>query len=106
MTAPPARTSGRSPGTSAPALGVGGHLTALRRTAVGGFTLAEAADPRPSWRSARPTVVNLPLDAAAAPVLPRAGTPAPHEAKVLSHGGPLDPAGITGPYAVFGPAAA
>ena len=22
---------------------------------------------------------------------------------MLSHGGPLDPAGLTGPYAVFGP---
>ena len=38
----PGRTSGRSPATSAPSLGVGGHLTALRRTAVGGFTLAES----------------------------------------------------------------
>ena len=40
--APAAPTSGRSPATSAPALGVGGHLTALRRTAVGAATLAEA----------------------------------------------------------------
>ena len=37
--APPAPTSGRSPATSAPDLGVGGHLTALRRTRVGPYRL-------------------------------------------------------------------
>ena len=36
---PPAPTSGRWPATSARALGVGGHLTALRRTRVGRFDL-------------------------------------------------------------------
>ncbi len=49
VTARPAPTSGRSPGTPGLPLGVGGHLTALRRTAVGGFTLAEAAP----WTSLR-----------------------------------------------------
>ncbi|MEO3780772.1 tRNA pseudouridine(55) synthase TruB [Micromonospora sp. B11E3] len=83
------------------ALGVGGHLTALRRTAVGGFTLTEAAtldelEPR------APEVVNLPLDAAAERFFPRRDASA-DEARVLAHGGPLDPAGIAGPYAVFGP---
>ncbi|PZG01690.1 tRNA pseudouridine(55) synthase TruB [Micromonospora deserti] len=83
------------------ALGVGGHLTALRRTAVGGFTLAEAATLDELERRA-PEVVNLPLDAAADRFFPRRDATA-DEAKVLSHGGPLDPAGIAGPYAVFGP---
>ncbi|MFJ6197187.1 tRNA pseudouridine(55) synthase TruB [Micromonospora sp. NPDC092111] len=83
------------------ALGVGGHLTALRRTAVGGFTLAEAAT-LDELEQRAPEVVNLPLDAAADRFFPRREASA-DEAKVLSHGGPLDPAGIAGPYAVFGP---
>ena len=83
------------------ALGVGGHLTALRRTAVGGFTLAEAAT-LPELEERAPEVVDLPIAAAARRFFPvrEAGV---DEAKVLSHGGPLDPAGIDGPYAVFGP---
>ncbi|MFC8849339.1 MULTISPECIES: tRNA pseudouridine(55) synthase TruB [unclassified Micromonospora] len=83
------------------ALAVGGHLTALRRTAVGGFALGEAATLGELERRA-PEVVNLALDAAADRFFPRREATA-DEAKVLSHGGPLDPAGITGPYAVFGP---
>ncbi|MGC5017802.1 tRNA pseudouridine(55) synthase TruB [Micromonospora sp. DT47] len=83
------------------ALGVGGHLTALRRTAVGGFTLAEAATLEQLEQRA-PEVVNLPLDAAADRYFPRRDATA-DEAKALSHGGPLDPVGIAGPYAVFGP---
>ncbi|MFI7487586.1 tRNA pseudouridine(55) synthase TruB [Micromonospora echinaurantiaca] len=84
------------------ALGVGGHLTALRRTAVGGFTLAEAAT-LDELEQRAPEVVNLPLAAAADRFFPRRDAGA-DEAKVLSHGGPLDPAGIAGPYAVFDPA--
>ncbi|MFG1736756.1 tRNA pseudouridine(55) synthase TruB [Micromonospora chalcea] len=84
------------------ALGVGGHLTALRRTAVGGFTLAEAAT-LDQLEQRAPDVVNLPLDAAAARFFPRRDATA-DETRVLSHGGPLTPAGITGPYAVFDPA--
>jgi tRNA pseudouridine55 synthase len=83
------------------ALGVGGHLTALRRTAVGGFTLAEAAT-LDQLEQRAPEVVNLPLDAAADRFFPRRDATV-EEAKILSHGGPLDPAGIAGPYAVFGP---
>ncbi|WP_327652910.1 tRNA pseudouridine(55) synthase TruB [Micromonospora aurantiaca] len=84
------------------ALGVGGHLTALRRTAVGGFTLAEAAT-LDQLEERAPDLVNLPLDAAAARFFPRRDATA-DETRVLSHGGPLAPAGITGPYAVFDPA--
>ena len=84
------------------ALGVGGHLTALRRTAVGGFTLAEAVT-LPDLEERAPDVVNLPVEAAARRFFPCREADAV-EAKILSHGGPLDPAGIDGPYAVFDPA--
>ncbi|MET7833914.1 tRNA pseudouridine synthase B [Micromonospora sediminicola] len=84
------------------ALGVGGHLTALRRTSVGAFTLAEAAT-LDQLEERAPEVVNLSLDAAADRYFPRRDATA-EEARVLSHGGPLAPVGIAGPYAVFGPA--
>ncbi|MFY1701004.1 tRNA pseudouridine(55) synthase TruB [Micromonospora sp. WMMA1923] len=84
------------------ALGVGGHLTALRRTAVGGFTLAEAAG-LDQLEQRAPEVVDLPLAAAAERFFTRRDASA-EQARVLSHGGPLDPAGIVGPYAVFDPA--
>ncbi len=83
------------------ALGVGGHLTALRRTAVGGFTLAEAST-LAELEERAPAVVNLPVEAAARRFFPQRQADA-GEAKVLSHGGPLDAAGIDGPYAVFDP---
>ena len=79
-------------------LGVGGHLTALRRTAVGAFTLAEAATLEEL--AERDDPVTLPLAAAVARSFrPRTADEA--EAKVLSHGGPLRAIGIAGPYAVF-----
>jgi tRNA pseudouridine55 synthase len=83
------------------ALGVGGHLTALRRTTVGGFTLAEAVT-LPQLEERAPDVVNLPLAAAAERFFPRRDATA-DEAKVLSHGGPLAEIGVAGPYAVFDP---
>jgi tRNA pseudouridine55 synthase len=82
------------------ALGVGGHLTALRRTRVGPFTvdaartleeLAEADDP-----------VTLPLADAvrtAFPVREVTGD----EAQALSFGKALDPAGIDGVHGAFAP---
>jgi tRNA pseudouridine55 synthase len=84
------------------ALGVGGHLTALRRTAVGGMTLAEAATLEQLQERA-PDVVSLPMADAARQTFPEREASA-DEAWVLSHGGPLTPVGIEGPYAVFGPA--
>ena len=84
------------------ALGVGGHLTALRRTAVGGLTLAEAST-LAELEERAPDVVGLPIAEAAARAFPRRDATA-DEARVLSHGGPLDPIGIAGPYAVFDPA--
>nr|MDT0657116.1 tRNA pseudouridine(55) synthase TruB [Micromonospora sp. DSM 115978] len=83
------------------ALGVGGHLTALRRTAVGGFTLAEATT-LAELAEIAPDVVRLPVAAAARRFFPQRQAD-PAESRVLAHGGPLAPAGIEGPYAVFGP---
>ncbi|MCO8271014.1 tRNA pseudouridine(55) synthase TruB [Actinoplanes sp. TRM 88003] len=82
-------------------LEVGGHLTALRRTAVGDMTLAEARTLEQLEESA-PDVVTLPMAEAARQAFSQREATA-EEAKVLSHGGPLDPVGITGPYAVFAP---
>lgn len=76
------------------AVGCGAHLTALRRTAIGPFDVADATDPDdpggplPIER----TVAHLPsvrLDA--------------EEARAAGHGRVLAPAGIDGPYAVLGP---
>jgi tRNA pseudouridine55 synthase len=83
-------------------LGVGGHLTALRRTAVGGLGLAEAST-LAELEERAPDVVGLPMAEAARRAFPRRDA-TPEEASVLSHGGPLGPVGIEGPYAVFDPA--
>lgn len=81
------------------ALGVGGHLTALRRTRVGQFGLAEA---RTLDELAQDPALSLDLDAAvrtAFPARPINGS----EAVALSHGRWLDPAGLPGTYAAFDP---
>ena len=85
-------------------LGAGGHLTALRRTAVGSFALAEAAT-LAQLEERSPDVVALPMAAAARRAF-RERTATAEEARVLRHGGPLDPVGIDGPYAVFDEAGA
>ena len=81
------------------ALGVGGHLTRLRRTRVGPYdlraahTLDELAD----------ELTVLPLAQAAAAAFPARELTA-DEARSLSHGGRLPGAGAeTGPVAAFGP---
>jgi tRNA pseudouridine55 synthase len=81
------------------ALGVGGHLTRLRRTRVGPYdlsaahTLDELAD----------QLSVLPLAQAAAAAFPARELTA-DEARSLSHGGRLPSAGgETGPVAAFGP---
>ncbi|MCO1654456.1 tRNA pseudouridine(55) synthase TruB [Pseudonocardia humida] len=80
-------------------LGVGGHLTALRRTRVGPFTLEHArtleqleADPG----------LSLPLDEAVSVAFARRDVDAAL-ATDLSHGRPLPPADLPGTYGVFGP---
>jgi tRNA pseudouridine55 synthase len=81
------------------ALGVGGHLTALRRTRVGPFGLDTAvtleeleADPR----------VTLPLDTAVATAFTTRRVDDAGAAG-LSHGRPLPAAGIEGNYGVLDP---
>jgi tRNA pseudouridine55 synthase len=85
-------------------LGVGGHLTALRRTAVGGFDLSIALT-LPALEAAIDgggSPVTLTLDQAAARFFARRDATA-DEARALSHGGPLPAIGMAGPYAVFSP---
>jgi len=82
-------------------LGVGGHLTALRRTAVGRIGLDEAAI-LGHLEERAPDLVSLPLAAAARRFLP-AREVSEAEARLVSHGGPIEPVGITGPYGVFSP---
>jgi tRNA pseudouridine55 synthase len=81
------------------ALGVGGHLTALRRTRVGPFTLEPA---RSLEQLAAEPGLSLTLDAAVATAFPRRDVPA-QLAVDLSHGRPLPAAGLPGTYGVFAP---
>jgi tRNA pseudouridine55 synthase len=86
------------------ALGVGGHLTALRRTAVGGFTLDEAytLEALAALAESGRDPVTLPLAQALARAMPVRSVDE-REAKILSHGGPLAAVGIPGSYGVLGP---
>ena len=85
------------------ALGVGGHLTALRRTRVGPFTLGDALTLEQLAERADP--VPVPLDAAVAAAFPRRDLDAAL-AERLRHGGRLAPVGLPGPYGAFDPAGA
>jgi tRNA pseudouridine55 synthase len=73
------------------ALASGAHLTALRRTAIGPFAVEDAEPPEAARL--------LPIERAVAH-LPRLPLQA-EEADAASHGRPLGPAGIEGPYGVF-----
>jgi tRNA pseudouridine55 synthase len=86
-------------------MGVGGHLTALRRTAVGSFTIENAVtlDALAEQVEAGQDPLTLSLDEAAARFFTRRHA-TDDEAVTLSHGGPLEPVGVEGPYAVFAPA--
>jgi tRNA pseudouridine55 synthase len=75
-------------------LSCGAHLTVLRRTAIGPYAVDDAVAPDGVGQP-------LPIDAAVGH-LPRLDLD-PDEAAAASHGRPLGPAGLTGPYAVFGP---
>jgi tRNA pseudouridine55 synthase len=76
------------------ALSCGAHLTALRRTAIGPYTVEDAI---------APDAVSDPLPiGAAVGHLPRLDVEE-EEAAAASHGRPLGPAGIAGPYGVFAP---
>jgi len=80
-------------------LGVGGHLTALRRTRVGPFLLAHA---RTLDRLAEDPTLSLDVDAAVVAAFPCRAIDH-RQAAVLAHGGRVDPAGITGTYAALDP---
>ncbi|MDA1357993.1 tRNA pseudouridine(55) synthase TruB [Glycomyces luteolus] len=83
-------------------LGVGGHLTALRRTRIGGFGIDTAAtlETLSDRSEAGEPLGALTMGEAAARLMPtRTATEA--EAKALSYGKPLDAAGIEGRYAVL-----
>ncbi|OJZ71385.1 tRNA pseudouridine(55) synthase TruB [Mycobacterium paraffinicum] len=77
------------------ALGVGGHLTALRRTRVGRFTLEGA---RLLDDLAERPALSLTLDEACLLVFPRRDLTA-EEAEAAANGRALSPAGIDGVYA-------
>ena len=77
------------------ALGVGGHLTALRRTRVGRFGLDQA---RSLDDLAERPQLNLPLDEACLLMFPRRDLTA-EEARAASNGRSLSAAGIDGVYA-------
>ena len=81
-------------------LGIGGHLTALRRQSVGPFTLDEALTLDALALVEQP--VTMSLAAAADRLLPRREV-TDEEACGLSNGGTLPSLGMDGPYAVFGP---
>jgi tRNA pseudouridine55 synthase len=80
-------------------LGVGGHLTALRRTRVGGFGLDQA---RTLEQLADSPQLSYTLDEACLQAFPRRDLT---EAEVVDtgHGRPLQPAGIEGIYASVAP---
>ena len=75
------------------ALGCGAHLVRLRRTAIGSFRVEDARPPAEGTPE--------PVERAVAH-LPSIRVDV-EEAKAVSHGRILGPAGIEGPYAVFGP---
>lgn len=81
------------------ALGVGGHLTALRRTAVGPFTLEHA---RTLGQLADEPGVSLDIDQAAQTAFPHRQISA-DEAESLSQGRWLEPIGVKGVYAAIDP---
>lgn len=81
------------------ALGVGGHLTVLRRTRVGPFTLEHA---RTLAELADDPAVSLDIDEAARTAFAHRQVDA-DEAEAISQGRWLDPVGLPGVYAAIDP---
>jgi tRNA pseudouridine55 synthase len=79
-------------------LGTGGHLTALRRTRVGGYGL----DAAQTLDQLADRFEVMPLAEAAAAAFPRRELSA-DEARRVAHGGRLAATGIPGPMAAFAP---
>lgn len=82
------------------ALGVGGHLTALRRTRVGPFDLAAASTL--DELAARPDPITLPLPAAVRAAMPVREVDAA-EVRELSFGRSLEPRGIEPVHGALAP---
>jgi tRNA pseudouridine55 synthase len=81
------------------ALGVGGHLTRLRRTRVGPYTLAQAR----TLEQLEESLTVLPIGDAVTAAFPRRDVDA-DQARLLAHGGRLPATGLgPGPVGVFGP---
>ncbi|MGR6922807.1 tRNA pseudouridine(55) synthase TruB [[Actinomadura] parvosata] len=81
------------------ALGVGGHLTRLRRTRVGPYDVSLAR----SIEQLSEECVILPIGEAVAAAFPRRDVTA-EEARIIGHGGRLPSVGLgAGPIGVFGP---
>lgn len=81
------------------ALGVGGHLVALRRTRVGPYDLAMAR----TIEQLEADFQVMPMDEAAAAAFPRRSVGS-DEARTIAHGGRLPAAGLgPGPVGVYGP---
>jgi tRNA pseudouridine55 synthase len=80
-------------------LGVGGHLTALRRTRVGPYDLSRAS----TIEQLAERCAVLPIGEAVAAAFPRRDI-SDEEARVVRHGGRLPAAGLgKGPIGMFGP---
>jgi len=85
------------------ALGVGGHLTALRRTRVGAFGLDVARTLEQAATDAEAGALGVvPLDAAVAAAFPRRDLNQ-DEAVALSYGKRLEASGTTGTLGAFAP---
>jgi tRNA pseudouridine55 synthase len=80
------------------ALGVGGHLTALRRTRVGPFSLEQAR----TLEQLADELAVVPLGDAVAAAFPRRDL-TDDEATALSHGKKLARTGAAGTHGAFGP---
>jgi tRNA pseudouridine55 synthase len=80
------------------ALGVGGHLTALRRTRVGPYELADAH----TLEALEKSFEVQPISDAVRAVFPVREVDA-EQARVVGHGGSLPAEGVAGPVAVLGP---
>jgi tRNA pseudouridine55 synthase len=82
------------------ALGVGGHLTVLRRTRVGPYRIGSAR----TLDQLAASFEMIPLDDAAAAAFPRRDLTA-EQARLVAHGGRLPGSGMPGPgpVAAFGP---
>ncbi len=80
------------------ALGVGGHLTALRRTRVAGFPISQARSLDELAALDQPVMIDL--ASAVAAHFPRRDLDRSQAAK-LRHGVPLPGVGVIGPYGAF-----